>query len=484
MTRLLRAAAGLLLCVGGVGGAASFAQTVIFDGTSYSGGYYPGLLPTVTGSPQYDTGLTGYQMTQYITVTPRATITIQSADTGVSGHGLGIYNFGGAFVGSIPFPYTAGQTFVVPDGGSIIYFGGTAVSMGTQKLTMSVPTLSAGLFSRGTVTNDTLLRTDGTMTSGVAGYYTSAEIGVTPGQVLSTNVGEHIGNPPGEGFALIAFYDSSHAALASSTAHDGCCDTGSITITVPVGAAYARLGGQMTSIPVQGLAVAPATTASLVVTLGSPTAATGGSSTFTGTLSVSGSGATPTGTVQFKYDGSSVGPAVTLTSGHASYTYGSLGGVGAHTVSAVYSGDGTFPSATASGVTLTVAGGLLTITHTGITDVGGNVLAHGRECFTPVNNAGVPIAANYPGGTITKTPKCWTVTNGVLDSAARLVNSSLTSPLNLCYQLTLTDSTTGATVIGPRDGYGCIQPTSNIDINTITPNLPGLVVQVPGVKGR
>lgn len=69
--------------------------------------------------------------------------------------------------------------------------------------------------------------------------------------------------------------------------------------------------------------------------------------TVTFTATVSGAGPTPTGTVQLSIDGTPVGGAVTLVNGMASYSTSSLS-VAGHTVTAVYSGDGTYPGSNAS----------------------------------------------------------------------------------------------------------------------------------------
>jgi hypothetical protein len=65
------------------------------------------------------------------------------------------------------------------------------------------------------------------------------------------------------------------------------------------------------------------------------------------TAAVSASG-TPTGSVSF-YDGTTLLGTVTLTSGQAAYTTSSLA-VGTHSITAVYSGDSTFQTATSAAV--------------------------------------------------------------------------------------------------------------------------------------
>jgi hypothetical protein len=122
------------------------------------------------------------------------------------------------------------------------------------------------------------------------------------------------------------------------------------------------------------------------------------------------------------------------------------------------------------------------ITDTGITDASGAVLASGRECFTPVNNQRVAIAAQYPGGTVTKVAKCSPVINGVM-TPITLVKSNLTNPINLCYMRTIVDLSTGQFIVGPNDGYSCVQPSVDTNMNTVQPNTPGLGLAVVGPTG-
>ena len=66
--------------------------------------------------------------------------------------------------------------------------------------------------------------------------------------------------------------------------------------------------------------------------------------TFTAT--VTGSGGTPTGTVQFKIDGANFGSAVLVSKGIATSAAISTLSVGTHTVTAIYSGDTNFATST------------------------------------------------------------------------------------------------------------------------------------------
>lgn len=99
-------------------------------------------------------------------------------------------------------------------------------------------------------------------------------------------------------------------------------------------------------------------TTTLVVKRGSTTAVTGpASSTFgssvTFTATVTGTGPTATGTVQFKDGGSNLGTPQTMSGGAASLSTSALGG-GAHTITAVYSGDANYDVSTSPNFSHTV----------------------------------------------------------------------------------------------------------------------------------
>src|SRR5262249_36907700 len=71
---------------------------------------------------------------------------------------------------------------------------------------------------------------------------------------------------------------------------------------------------------------------------------------------------TPSGTVQFIVDGADFGTPVALESGVATSASTTMLAAGAHTVSAIYSGDSEFENSTAAGLNLTVAKAPLTVT--------------------------------------------------------------------------------------------------------------------------
>jgi len=118
----------------------------------------------------------------------------------------------------------------------------------------------------------------------------------------------------------------------------------SVTASFPADDVYA---GSTSTALTQNITVASST---IALNTSAATASYGASVTFTAT--VSGTGATPGGSVIFK-DGAVVIGTVTLSSGVAAYSTSGLA-VGAHSITAVYSGDSHFSGATSSVVTETI----------------------------------------------------------------------------------------------------------------------------------
>jgi hypothetical protein len=100
------------------------------------------------------------------------------------------------------------------------------------------------------------------------------------------------------------------------------------------------------------------------------------------------------------------------------------------------------------------AAGYVTVsaTYTGGVD---NLVASGTICFAPATSSGqaASFRAAYSGQIMT-TPVCATVTNGVF--TVDLPDTAISSPANVCYNVTVTDNVTGNSLLGP--GYGCVQP--------------------------
>lgn len=116
-------------------------------------------------------------------------------------------------------------------------------------------------------------------------------------------------------------------------------------------------------------------------------------------------------------------------------------------------------------------------------DAGGTPLAAGHIKFISVNNTGQPISFQVGGGgqAMQSVVSCTVVAGAITTKdgggTCQLANTALTNPINVCFQVHITDSNQGgADVTGP--GYGCYQPTgSSNSFDAFIPNEPGLVVQ-------
>lgn len=119
-------------------------------------------------------------------------------------------------------------------------------------------------------------------------------------------------------------------------------------------------------------------------------------------------------------------------------------------------------------------GQLVSFTASNIQDSSGNKLAHGVIRLAPADNSGNPVAYRIgSSGQSTMAPIYRDVTNGVIMTtykgvtlgALQLADSTLTSPANVCFKVTATDST-GQVVLGSyaghKSGYDCVQPAANV----------------------
>lgn len=121
-----------------------------------------------------------------------------------------------------------------------------------------------------------------------------------------------------------------------------------------------------------------------------------------------------------------------------------------------------------------------TFTASKIQDASGNLLASGQLCLTGVALNGQPIPFQAGGGGLVHTePVCKAVTNGAVASFP-IANSTLTYPLNVAYQIVVTDNTTGAAVlnVGPTQITGF---TWSLD--SYQPNLAPLALVQNGPPG-
>lgn len=122
----------------------------------------------------------------------------------------------------------------------------------------------------------------------------------------------------------------------------------------------------------------------------------GQSVTFTATVSAISPAGTPTGTVTFSIDGSTVASNVPLDgAGKATYSTSALS-VGSHTVDAVYSGDGTYGTSTAATLTQVVKPNSVVAVSTSP-----NPSVFGQDVTISVTVTAVSPAVGTPTGTVT-----------------------------------------------------------------------------------
>ncbi|MGB0123212.1 MAG: hypothetical protein WA419_12655 [Silvibacterium sp.] len=107
--------------------------------------------------------------------------------------------------------------------------------------------------------------------------------------------------------------------------------------------------------------------------------------------------------------------------------------------------------------------GTVTVNGSNIVDSTGTPLANGTIYFVPVTNAGSPLSYRFNGkGQARSSPASANVVNGAF--SLTLADTSLTSPTNVCFSVTVINNVSGQNVLGP--GYGCVQPA----YNTTSPN--------------
>jgi hypothetical protein len=219
---------------------------------------------------------------------------------------------------------------------------------------------------------------------------------------------------PGAGMpsGTVTFMDGS-TALGSGTVTNGTASFTTSLLTAGSHSITAVYGGDSDFTTVTSSALTQ-TVSKIDTTLTlSPTSTTvfGQKTTFTATVSPTTGSGTPSGTVTFMDGSTSLGSA-TLSAGSASFSTTSLT-VGAHSITAVYSGDSTFATSTSAVQAQTVGkdGTTLTLSPTSAVTVGQSVT------FTATVAAAAP-GAGMPSGTVTfmdgsTTLGTGTITNGI-----------------------------------------------------------------------
>lgn len=138
-----------------------------------------------------------------------------------------------------------------------------------------------------------------------------------------------------------------------------------------------------------------------------------------------------------------------------------------------------------------------TITATNIQNGDGLPLALGTTCWLGVNNSGQAIGYRAGGsGQVTTTPVCRDIVNGAVQTTykgttigtLKVADTTLTTPVNVCYKVTVVDSSSGKVVLGSyagaKSGYDCVQPSGTTwSFDTYTPAATPGVVQVAGPVG-
>jgi hypothetical protein len=140
--------------------------------------------------------------------------------------------------------------------------------------------------------------------------------------------------------------------------------------------------------------------------------------------------------------------------------------------------------------------GHVTVSGNNVEDSTGTLLASGTISFAPVNNSGAPISYRVDGnGQAISTPVTTLVTNGAFSII--LADTSLTSPANVCYSVTIRSNSNGKQILGP--GYSCVQPSASgpavtssnawctdqgvCSFDSYNPNLAALVTVQTGPTG-
>ena len=120
-----------------------------------------------------------------------------------------------------------------------------------------------------------------------------------------------------------------------------------------------------------------------------------------------------------------------------------------------------------------------TVTGSQLHDATGTLVTNATIRFQPVNALGVPISfrVSTSAGQTIANPVSTTVTSGAF--SITLADTTLTSPANPCYSVTLISNLTGRAI--PFPGYSCIQPSgSTWNFDSYTPSAAALPLQLSG----
>ena len=152
----------------------------------------------------------------------------------------------------------------------------------------------------------------------------------------------------------------------------------------------------------------------------------GQSVTLTATVSAAAPGSgTPTGTVTFKDDGTTIGTG-TLSSGEATFTTSELG-VAAHSITAVYDGDDSFNPSSSSALSQTVTEDASSVTLSAST----NSTVYGQTVVFTAEVSAVAPGSGTPTGTVTfKDGATALSTNALISGQVSYTNTALAAAVH------------------------------------------------------
>jgi hypothetical protein len=108
--------------------------------------------------------------------------------------------------------------------------------------------------------------------------------------------------------------------------------------------------------------------------------------------------------------------------------------------------------------TLALAQNFMTVTASSIYNAGGGLLPAGSMIWQAVDSNGNPVGYQVGGGGQQITfPTVCSVVNGAISGGCQLPNVSLTNPMNVCFAVTIENSS-GQIVSPPQNGSNCVQP--------------------------
>jgi hypothetical protein len=142
----------------------------------------------------------------------------------------------------------------------------------------------------------------------------------------------------------------------------------------------------------------------------------------------------------------------------------------------------------------TVPLGYVLVSGSTLVDSTGTPVANATISFAPVSSTGAPISYRINGhGQSIQSPVTALVTSGAF--SIQVADTALTSPVNVCFNVTVIDNVSGNSILGP--GYGCVQPAGSgvavtgtqawctasggstggaCNFDTFTPNLSALIL--------